>query len=40
MLEGKQPLPPLSVDHIPDPTIEELVAWMNEWDDGGVRDRR
>ena len=34
MLEGKERLPPLSVDHIPDPTIEELVAWMNEWDDG------
>lgn len=41
VLEGKEPLPPLSVDQIEDPSIEELIAWMNEeWGDSeyGIDD--
>lgn len=30
MLEGKDRLPPLSVDHIPDPSMEELLEWVPE----------
>lgn len=26
----KEPLPPLSIDHLPDPTLVELVDWLNE----------
>lgn len=29
-LEGKERLPPLSVDHIPDPSPEELLEWLPE----------